>query len=53
MMKIDNIWYLYETPDFNDAITGGLYSQYTLRENAILKELENNISIHSNIIEIF
>ncbi len=40
MMKIDNIWYLYETPDFNDAITGGLYSQYTLRENAILKELE-------------
>lgn len=44
MMKVDNVWYLYETPDFNDAITGGLYSLYTDMENSILTELtkENN-----------
>lgn len=44
MMKIGNDWYLYETPDFNDAITGGLYSLYTDMENSILNELtkENN-----------
>lgn len=39
MMKVDNIWYLYETPDFNDAITGGLYSLYTVMEDTILNEL--------------
>lgn len=39
MMKVDNIWYLYETPDFNDAITGGLYSLYTVMEDTILDEL--------------
>lgn len=44
MMKVDDDWYLYETPDFNDAITGGLYSLYTDMENSILNELtkENN-----------
>lgn len=40
MMKVNNIWYLYETPDFNDAITGGLYSIYTVMEDSILNELQ-------------
>lgn len=39
MLKKDNIWYLYETPDFNDAITGGLYLLYTDMENAFLDEI--------------
>lgn len=40
MLKMDNTWYLYETPDFNNVITGGLYSPYTIRENTILNELQ-------------
>lgn len=40
MMKMDDIWYLYETPDFNNVITGGLYSPYTIREDKILNELQ-------------
>lgn len=40
MMKVDNVWYLYETPDFNDAITGGLYSLYSVMEDTILNELQ-------------
>lgn len=39
MVKVDNVWYLYETSDFNDAITGGLYSLYTVMEDTILNEL--------------
>ena len=40
MLKMDNTWYLYETPDFNNVITGGLYSPYIIRENTILNELQ-------------
>lgn len=40
MIKLDDVWYLYETPDFNDAITGGMYSQDVLKEYTILNELE-------------
>lgn len=40
MIKLDDVWYLYETPDFNDAITGGAYSIYTETEYKILNELE-------------
>lgn len=40
MLKMDNTWYLYETPDFNNVITGGLYSPATVKENTILNELQ-------------
>lgn len=40
MINLDDVWYLYETPDFNDAITGGAYSIYTETEYKILNELE-------------
>lgn len=40
MLKMDNTWYLYETPDFNNVITGGLYSIYTVMEDSILNELQ-------------
>ncbi len=36
MMNKDGIWYLCETPELDDVLTGGLYSLYMEMENTLM-----------------
>lgn len=38
MLKNDGVWYLYETTELDDALTGGLYSLNSEIEDAFIKD---------------
>lgn len=39
MVKVDGVWYLYESPEFLDVLTGGMYSMYTDIEESFLNNV--------------